>query len=139
MSHGAPKFSPIQHRHFLLCAQPLQGLALGCLTLVDPESHKELLRNVVLTGGGACLSGLPERFDAELKHAARRCGVHTITNQAHRITLHAGSTAERRHGVWIGGSVLASMGSYQQIWMSKAEYEEHGAAFISRKGLNHSC
>ena len=40
---------------------------------------------------------------------------------------------ERRFSVWIGGSILASLGSFQQLWMSKAEYDEHGASAIQRK------
>lgn len=32
-----------------------------------------------------------------------------------------------------GGSILASLGSFQQMWMSKAEFEEHGASLIHRK------
>ena len=40
---------------------------------------------------------------------------------------------ERRFLVWIGGSILASLGSFQQLWMSKQEYEENGASAIHRK------
>lgn len=43
------------------------------------------------------------------------------------------STLERKFSVWIGGSILASLGSMQQLWMSKAEYEEHGAQLIMKK------
>jgi hypothetical protein len=32
-----------------------------------------------------------------------------------------------------GGSILASLGSFQQMWMSKQEYEEHGPGLIHRK------
>jgi len=32
-----------------------------------------------------------------------------------------------------GGSILASLGSFQQMWMSKQEYEEHGAGMIHKK------
>jgi hypothetical protein len=32
-----------------------------------------------------------------------------------------------------GGSILASLGSFQQMWLSKAEFEEHGASLIHRK------
>eukprot|EP00983_Pelagomonas_calceolata_P016071 508127-Pelagomonas_calceolata.AAC.1 len=32
-----------------------------------------------------------------------------------------------------GGSILASLGSFQQLWMSRKEYEEHGASLIHRK------
>lgn len=43
------------------------------------------------------------------------------------------STLERKFSVWIGGSILASLGSMQQLWMSKAEYEEHGSQLIMKK------
>jgi actin-like protein 6A len=32
-----------------------------------------------------------------------------------------------------GGSILASLGSFQQMWLSKVEFEEHGAGLIHRK------
>lgn len=32
-----------------------------------------------------------------------------------------------------GGSILASLGSFQQLWMSRKEYAEHGAPLINRK------
>ncbi|CAM4341214.1 unnamed protein product [Lepidochelys kempii] len=34
------------------------------------------------------------------------------------------STMERRFSPWIGGSILASLGTFQQMWISKQEYEE---------------
>lgn len=42
-------------------------------------------------------------------------------------------TGERRFGAWIGGSILASLGSFQQLWISKQEYEESGKSQIERK------
>lgn len=35
--------------------------------------------------------------------------------------------------LYTGGSILSSLGSFQQMWMSKKEYEEAGAALIHRK------
>ena len=40
---------------------------------------------------------------------------------------------ERRFGSWIGGSILASLGSFQQMWISKHEYEENGKSQVDRK------
>jgi actin-related protein len=40
---------------------------------------------------------------------------------------------ERHHAPWIGGSILASLGSFQQLWVSKREYEEQGAQIIEKK------
>ena len=56
--------------------------------------------------------------------------------QAHRIALITGSSPnERKHGAWLGGSILGSLRTSHDLWMSRAEYEEHGAALIHRKGM----
>ena len=95
------------------------------------------MRNMVLTGGGSCLAGVGERLEAELKGAARRLSsVQTIASQAHRIVLlSGGSNHERKHGAWLGGSILGSLRTQHELWMSRAEYEEHGSALIHRKGM----
>ena len=95
------------------------------------------MRNMVLTGGGSCLAGVAERIEAELKVAARNVSLPpTITSQAHRIVLLSGNTpSERKHGAWLGGSILGSMRTQHELWMSRAEYEEQGSALIHRKGM----
>jgi actin-related protein len=40
---------------------------------------------------------------------------------------------ERKHSVWIGGSILASLSTFQQMWISKQEYDESGPAIVHRK------
>lgn len=45
----------------------------------------------------------------------------------------ANGTVERRFGAWVGGSILASIGTFQQMWMSMQEYQESGKAQIDRK------
>lgn len=42
-------------------------------------------------------------------------------------------TGDRRYPSWIGGSILASLGSFQQMWISKQEYEENGPSIVERK------
>ncbi|KAI8814854.1 hypothetical protein BJ742DRAFT_671418, partial [Cladochytrium replicatum] len=39
----------------------------------------------------------------------------------------AGGANERRFGPWIGGSILASLGTFHQLWISKEENAEVGA------------
>lgn len=41
--------------------------------------------------------------------------------------------SERLFGAWIGGSILASLGTFQQMWVSRTEWEEEGAAVLERK------
>merc|ERR1712236_32448 len=40
---------------------------------------------------------------------------------------------ERKHSVWIGGSILASLSTFQQMWISKQEYDESGPSIVHRK------
>ena len=47
--------------------------------------------------------------------------------------ISASGSGERRFGSWIGGSILASLGSFQQMWISKQEYEEGGKTQVERK------
>jgi actin-like protein 6A len=49
-----------------------------------------------------------------------------------KVTAQA-NTVERRYSAWIGGSILSSLGTFQQMWLSKAEYKEYGAGFIHKK------
>ena len=40
---------------------------------------------------------------------------------------------ERKYSVWIGGSILASLSTFQQMWISKEEYDESGPSIVHRK------
>jgi actin-related protein len=40
---------------------------------------------------------------------------------------------ERKYSVWIGASILASLSTFQQMWISKEEYDESGPAIVHRK------
>lgn len=40
---------------------------------------------------------------------------------------------ERKYSVWIGGSILASLSTFQQMWISKQEYDENGPSIVHRK------
>jgi actin-related protein len=45
----------------------------------------------------------------------------------------ANFSAERKYATWIGGSILASLGSFQQMWVSKKEFDETGVAIVHKK------
>jgi actin len=40
---------------------------------------------------------------------------------------------ERKYSVWIDGSILASLSTFQAMCISKAEYDECGPAIVHRK------
>ncbi len=39
---------------------------------------------------------------------------------------------ERKYTVWIGGSILASLSTFQNLWCSKQEYDEFGPGIVHR-------
>lgn len=79
-----------------------------------------------MSGGGSLLPGLTDRLTARLSEM--------VPQMSMKVKLLAATTpSERRFAVWIGGSILASLGSFQQLWMSKQEYDEQGANAIHRK------
>lgn len=40
---------------------------------------------------------------------------------------------ERKYSSWIGGSILASLSTFQQMWISKQDYDESGPSIVHRK------
>ncbi|CAF1541458.1 unnamed protein product [Rotaria sordida] len=42
-------------------------------------------------------------------------------------------TPERTYAVWIGGSILSSLSTFEAMWISKHEYDESGPSIVHRK------
>ncbi|THZ64376.1 Actin/actin-like protein [Aureobasidium pullulans] len=96
----------------------------AALTAVDVEVRPLLLNNIVLTGGGSLLDKLAERLHGEL--SALYPNPRVRVNASNLVT-------DRKYGSWVGGSILASLGTFHQMWISKKEYEEHGSSIIEKR------
>jgi actin-related protein len=112
----------------------------------DVDIQTNLLSNVVVTGSSSLMQGFVERLTNDLQNSSSpvcgrplarlehrshsRIGAFTITVyvclQNVKMRLLAGSPIERKYSSWIGGSILGCLGSFQQMWVSKQEYEESG-------------
>ncbi|MCA9674416.1 MAG: actin, cytoplasmic 2 [Kofleriaceae bacterium] len=88
----------------------------------DVEIRKDLYSNVVLSGGSTMFHGIAERLTKELV---------ALAPQSMKIKVVA--PPERKYSVWIGGSILASLSTFQQMWITKAEYDEAGPGIVHRK------
>eukprot|EP00177_Eucheuma_denticulatum_P006373 GFKZ01011621.1.p1 GENE.GFKZ01011621.1~~GFKZ01011621.1.p1 ORF type:complete len:508 (-),score=76.68 GFKZ01011621.1:2856-4379(-) len=103
----------------------LSELAYRTATACDIDVRRDLYAGVVLTGGTSLISGTVERFTRELA---------VKTPQMYKLKVLASSNGtERNCGTWIGGSIVASLGTFQQVWVSKAEYDELGSRGALRK------
>lgn len=98
----------------------IRGLSLLIsltLSSVDIDLRSSVAHNIIITGGVSLIPQLTERLYTEL----------TNSNPGLKIRLHAvGNSSERFNQAWIGGSILASLGTFHQMWVSKEEYQEVG-------------
>lgn len=93
--------------------------------MCDIDIRPSLYSGVIVVGGNTLLNGFTDRLNRDLS---------TKTPPSMRLKIIAATgTAERRFSSWIGGSILASLGSFQQMWISKQEYEEGGKGCVERK------
>jgi actin-related protein 4 len=105
-------------------AQTIPEMVRASISAVDMDLRAALLQNIVVTGGTTLVNGFTDRLNNEL----------TAMYPGARIKIQAaGLTAERRFGSWIGGSILGSLGTFHQMWISKKEYEEFGASVVERR------
>jgi len=102
----------------------IQRLVHDAVSNVDVDLRKELCGNIVLCGASSLYPGLEQRLSEELSiklPTAAKCRVICAR------------PIERRFAAWIGASILTSLGSFQQMWLGRAEYEESGASLAATR------
>lgn len=99
-------------------------LVFNSISACDIDLRPLLFNNVIVTGGNTLFPGFTERLSNELP----------MMVPGNKVKVHAfGSQIERKSSSWLGGSILASLGTFNQLWISKKEYEEVGPSIIETK------
>ncbi len=88
----------------------------------DVDIRKDLYANTVLSGGSTMYPGIADRMQKEMS---------ALAPPTMKIKIIA--PPERKYSAWIGGSIIASISSFQQMWISKQEYDESGPSIVHRK------
>jgi len=88
----------------------------------DVDIRKDLYSNIVLSGGTTMFPGIADRMSKEIT---------ALAPSSMKIKVVA--PPERKYSVWIGGSILASLSTFQQMWIAKSEYDESGPSIVHRK------
>ena len=88
------------------------------------DDRRDLFANIIMSGGTTMLPGIAERMTKELTALAPST-----------MKIKVVAPPERKHSSWIGGSILASLSTFQQMWISKAEYDESGPSIVNHKCL----
>ena len=88
----------------------------------DVDIRNDLYANIVLSGGTTMFPGIGERMTKEITALAPST-----------VMIKVVAPPERLFSVWIGGSILSSLSTFQQVWVSMGEYDETGPTIVLRK------
>jgi len=88
----------------------------------DIDIRKDLYQNIVLSGGSTMFPGIDTRLKKEIQ---------ALAPAAVKVKIVA--PPERKYSVWIGGSILSSLSTFQDMWITKDEYDESGPGIVHRK------
>ncbi|CAE7292880.1 unnamed protein product [Symbiodinium sp. CCMP2592] len=119
---GLPHFVLFQPSFVGKEASGIHDTTFQSIMKCDVDIRKDLYSNVVLSGGTTMFQGIGERMTKELTALAPST-----------MKIKVVAPPERKYSVWIGGSILSSLSTFQQMWISKGEYDESGPTIVHRK------
>lgn len=88
----------------------------------DVDVRKDLFMNIVLSGGTTLYNGMARRLKVDVSRLAPE-----------HMNVNVIAPVERKYSVWIGGSVLSSLSTFEDMWIGRREYEECGKSIVHRK------
>ena len=100
----------------------IHRLTFQSITKCDVDVRKDLYSNVVMSGGTTMYQGIPERVQKEIKALA-----------PDSMTIKIIAPPERKYSVWLGGSILSSLSTFEEMWITRDEYDEAGPSIVHRK------
>jgi len=100
----------------------IHDLILQSIMKCDSDIRKDLYANIMLAGGNTMFANISQRITNELSEVAPS-----------NTKVKVAAPNERKYTGWIGGSIIASLSTFQVMWITKSEYDEHGAAIVHRK------
>uniref|UniRef100_A0A8W8HZ03 Actin, cytoplasmic n=1 Tax=Magallana gigas TaxID=29159 RepID=A0A8W8HZ03_MAGGI len=103
-------------------ASGIHETAYNSIMKCDVDIRRDLYANTVLSGGSTMFPGMADRMQKEMT---------ALAPSTMKIKIIA--PPERKYSVWIGGSILSSLSTFQQMWISKQEYDESGPSVVHRK------
>ncbi|XP_073537308.1 actin-1-like [Phyllobates terribilis] len=85
------------------------------------DVRRYLFNNILLSGASTLFPGLEDRLYSEIR---------TVAPETVEVKVIAPS--DRKFSVWIGGSILTSLESFKEMWITAKDYSEFGLAIIHR-------
>jgi len=102
--------------------QGVHHLTFNSIMKCDIDIRKDLYGNIVLSGGSTMFPQIADRMNKEITLLAPPS-----------MTIKIVAPPERKYSVWIGGSILASLSTFEEMWVTKEEYDDSGPSIVHRK------
>jgi actin-related protein len=96
-------------------------LVVNAIKGCDWNLYRPLYSSIVLSGGNTMFPGFAERMNQEVCQRAP---------QSYKVKVV--EEPKRHHLAWLGGSILASLSTFQSMWISKRHYDEAGPSIVHR-------
>ena len=100
-------------------AAGIHQTAFGCIMEAPRDVRRDLLGNVLVSGGTTLAPGFEERLRKELRILLDENGFAGV-----KLNTHA--PPERAYSVWIGGSILTSLSTFDAQWVKREDVAEVG-------------
>merc|ERR1719433_1628543 len=103
-------------------SEGLHKLTYDSIMKCDVDIRRNLYENTVLSGGSTMFPNIDVRLTKEMTALAPAS-----------IRIKVVAPPERKYSVWIGGSILSSLTTFQEMWISKDEYDESGPSIVHKR------
>ena len=100
----------------------VQHYLYGSIAACDIDLRRRLYENIVLSGGNTMYEGIDQRLEKEMTRLSPS-----------NIPINIAKTNDRQNSVWQGGAVLASLTTFETMWITRKEYNESGPKIVHQK------
>lgn len=100
----------------------VQGITHASVEASDVDLRKDLCKNIIMSGGSTMFDGIQDRLKNDLEG---------LLPAGADVRIVAEPT--RKYSVWRGASTLTSLSTFEESFLTKAEYDEMGNAAVNRK------
>ena len=88
----------------------------------DVDVRASLYENIILSGGTTMFEGIAERLNKEI-----------VALAPPSMKIQVIASPDRKYCVWAGGSIISSLSTFSTMWITQADYKEHGVGIVHRK------
>ncbi|XP_008850879.1 actin-related protein T2 [Nannospalax galili] len=104
------------------CGPGMAQMVNNSIAKCDTDIQKTLFGEIVLSGGTTLFQGLEDRLLRELEQLASK-----------GVPIKITTPPDRWFSTWIGASIVTSLSSFRQMWVSASDFKEFGPSVVQRR------